>query len=87
MDSYARPLFWNVSHVSEIVLYVLIVVTIGVFLAGFWWRVRKWWIGQAEPDSPSVVARLRSLLSVALLTELAENILLQWRLKRDNLPP
>jgi len=85
--SFARPLFWNVSHWAEYALYALSALTVILFLAGIWWRVRKWRIGQPEPDSPSILAailpRLKGLLSFARLKELVENIFFQWRLSRD----
>jgi hypothetical protein len=84
-DSFARPLMWNIPHVAELLFYALIPLVVIGFLAGVAWRVRNWFLGQAEPEAPSVSSRLASLLRPAELRELLPNIFLQWRLSSDRL--
>ena len=67
---------WNVPHWAEITLYVLIPVVMVAFLAGVVWRVRKWFLGQAEPGTPSVWQQLRQALRPRRLAEFVETALL-----------
>ncbi|MBN2296126.1 MAG: (Fe-S)-binding protein [Pirellulales bacterium] len=77
----ARDTFWNVPHWSEYTQYGLGALTMFVFVAGLYWRVRKWRMGQAEGDTSLV-----SLLTVALFARvkaLFRDGLFQWRLSSD----
>ncbi len=87
MESFARPLMWNVPHWAEYTLYALIPLVLGVFAVGLVWRVRKWSLGGPEPGAEKIVAtavsRLKELLSPRRLKELVAEVGFQWRLARD----
>ncbi|MBN2580027.1 MAG: (Fe-S)-binding protein [Pirellulales bacterium] len=84
---YARPIMWNVPHWAAITLYILIPIVIGLFLFGLIWRVRKWFIGQAEPGGGNLFRQLWQALKEALqprqLVEFVRDAFFQGRLKRD----
>ena len=46
---YARPIMWNIPEWAEIAFYLLIPVVLLALVAGIAWRVRKWFVGRAEP--------------------------------------
>lgn len=79
----ARPILWNVPHVSEILLYVLIPLVLVAFLAGTVWRVRKWFLGRAEPGAASPGRQLLQALAPRRWAELVKTILFQSRLASD----
>lgn len=83
MEDFARPIMWNVPHWAEITLYLLIPVVIAALLAGVVWRVRKWFVGQAEPDGTTFRAALIRAVEPRRLAEFAKNGLFQWRLSSD----
>lgn len=87
MESFARPLMWNVPHWAEYTLYALIPLVLVAFAAGAIWRMRKWCLGRPEPGAEKIVAaalsRLRELLSFRRLKELLGDVFFQWRLARD----
>ncbi len=80
---FARPIMWNVPLWAEITLYALIPLVITVFLAGMIWRIRKWFIGLAEPGAPTVRQQLVQVLSPPRLVELVKTALFQSRLAGD----
>jgi len=80
---FSRPILWNVPHVSELLLYLLMPVVLAAFLAGTVWRVRKWFLGQAEPGTDSPGRQLLEALRPRRLAGLLKNILFQSRLSRD----
>jgi Fe-S oxidoreductase/nitrate reductase gamma subunit len=74
---------WNVPHWAEITLYAMIpVVTIAV-LVGLVWRVRKWFLGQAEPGTPTIKQQLLQALQPKRLAELIKPAFFQSRLSSD----
>lgn len=83
----ARPIMWNVPHWAEIALYLLIPLVLIALAAGVVWRVRKWFIGQAEPGTGSVGRQLWRQLRLALqprpLAQWVRNALFQGRLSSD----
>jgi Fe-S oxidoreductase/nitrate reductase gamma subunit len=80
----ARPIMWNVPHWAEITLYAMIPFVVIAFLAGVVWRVRKWFLGQAEPGTPTVRQQLLAALRPRQVVELVQTALLQSRLSRDS---
>jgi len=80
---FARPIMWNVPHWAEIVLYLMIPVVVVAFLAGVVWRVRQWFLGQAEPGALSVRRQLLEALRPRRLAELVKTALFQSRLSSD----
>ncbi|MBN2474641.1 MAG: 4Fe-4S dicluster domain-containing protein [Pirellulales bacterium] len=88
MESFARPLCWNVPHWAEVTLYAMIPPVVILFLIGLWWRIRKWRLGMPEPGDgkilATVVTRLKGLLSFARLKEFVTTTFFQWRLSRDS---
>lgn len=83
MEEYARPIMWNVPLWAEITLYALIPLVMIAFLAGVVWRVRKWFLGQAEPGTPTARQQLLQVLQPKRLAELVKTGLFQSRLARD----
>lgn len=79
----ARPILWNVPHVSEILLYVLIPLVLVAFLAGTVWRVRKWFLGRGEPDAVSPGRQFLKALAPRRWAALVKTILFQSRLASD----
>ena len=53
------------------------------FLAGVIWRARKWFLGQAEPGTPTARQQLVQALRPQRLAELVKTALFQSRLARD----
>ncbi len=80
---YARPIMWNVPHGAEIALYALIPVVLAAFVAGVVWRVRKWFLGQAEPGVESVGRLLWGAIQPRRLMEWTRTALFQSRLSPD----
>ena len=80
---YARPIMWNVPLWAEITLYAMIPLVMIAFLAGVVWRVRKWFLGQAEPGTPTARQQLVQALQPQRLVELVKTALFQSRLSRD----
>lgn len=80
---FARPIMWNVPHWAEITLYLMIPVVMIVFLAGTVWRVRKWFLGRAEPSDPGIGHQLLAALQPRRLAELVRTALFQSRLSTD----
>jgi len=87
VESFARPLMWNVPHWAEYALYAMIPLVLVAIIVGLLWRVRKWRLGSAEPGAEKILAtalaRLKELLSPARLKELVAEVFFQWRLARD----
>ncbi len=83
MEEYARPIMWNVPLWAEITLYAMIPLVMIAFLAGAVWRVRKWFLGQAEPGTPTARQQLLQVLQPRRLAELVKTALFQSRLARD----
>jgi len=80
---FARPIMWNVPRAAEIALYVLVPLVAAAFLAGAVWRVRKWFLGQAEPGTPAPGRQLAWALQPKRLGELVQTALFQRRLAPD----
>lgn len=80
---FARPIMWNVPLWAEIALYAMIPLVVIAFMAGLVWRVRKWFVGQAEPGTPTVRQQLVQALRPARLADLIKTALFQSRLARD----
>jgi Fe-S oxidoreductase len=71
---FARPIMWNVPHWAEITFYLLIPLVLIGFGAGVVWRIRKWFVGRAEPGGESV----RRQVLRQLLAGLRPRRLLDW---------
>jgi Fe-S oxidoreductase len=84
MEEFARPIMWNVPYWAEITLYLLIPLVLIAFVAGVAWRVRKWFVGQAEPQAPGVRRQIISALAPRRMAELVKNALFQGRLSPDS---
>jgi Fe-S oxidoreductase len=80
---FARPILWNVPLWAEITLYAMIPLVMSAFLAGAAWRVRKWFLGQAEPGTPTARRQLAQVLHPRRLAEVVKTVLFQARLARD----
>jgi Fe-S oxidoreductase len=80
---FARPIMWNVPFWAEITLYLLIPLVLIAFVAGAVWRMRKWFLGQAEPNAPGVRRQIISALKPRRMAELVRNALFQGRLSPD----
>ena len=78
---FSRPIMWNVPHAAEIVLYALIPLLLIALAAGLYWRVRKWFLGQPEPDDAA--SRERARAGWSRWWELAKTAFLQSRLWDD----
>jgi len=83
VEEYARPIMWNVPRWAEITLYAMIPLVTIAFLAGAVWRVRKWFLGQAEPGTPTARQQLLQALQPKRLAELVKTALFQSRLAPD----
>jgi Fe-S oxidoreductase/nitrate reductase gamma subunit len=83
----ARPIMWNVPHWAEIALYVLIPLVLAAFAAGVVWRIRKWFVGRADPAEGNIRRQLLDQLRFALqprrLAEWVRTAFFQSRLKSD----
>ncbi len=83
----ARPIMWNVPQWAEITLYLLIPLVLAAFAAGVLWRVRKWFIGQAEPGTKNLFQalwrQLRPALRPARLADWVRTAFFQARLSSD----
>jgi Fe-S oxidoreductase/nitrate reductase gamma subunit len=84
LDSFARPIMWNIPHAAEVAFYLLIPLVIIAFLAALAWRARRWFLGAPEPGTESVRQRLRRLGDLPRLVELVKTALFQWRLSSDS---
>ena len=80
---FARPIMWNVPRVAELALYALVPLVVAAFLAGLVWRVRQWFLGRAEPGTPTPGQQLVRALRPRRLGELVRTALFQSRLSRD----
>ena len=80
---YARPIMWNVPHWAEITLYLMIPLVLVAFAAGVVWRVRKWFLGQAEPGVASVLRALQAGAGPHRLAGWVRTALFQSRLSPD----
>jgi Fe-S oxidoreductase len=65
---------WNVPEWAEITFYLLIPVVLIAFTAGVAWRVRKWFVGRAEPGEE----KLRKQFFRQLFSGLQPRRLLDW---------
>jgi Fe-S oxidoreductase len=74
---------WNVPEWAEIAVYLLIPVVLIALLAGIAWRVRKWFLGQAEPDGGSVRQVLQAVLRWQHLVAWVRTAFFQSRLSVD----
>ncbi len=83
MEDFARPIMWNVPHWAEITLYLMIPLVIAAFVAGALWRVRKWFVGQAEPGDPPLGEQLAGALQPRRVAEFVKTGLFQSRLSSD----
>ncbi len=62
-----REIFWNISNLSEIILYLSTVVTMGVFFWGIYSQTRRILMGKVVSFSPSNMgARFRRTLATIL---------------------
>src|SRR3990170_4229888 len=61
-----RETFWNIPQWAEIGQYVLGLLTVLVFAYGVFRRVQRWRIGQPEPRTDRLGARLLSVMGHAL---------------------
>ncbi len=80
---FARPMMWNVPPGAEIALYALIPPVVIACMAGVIWRARKWFLGQAEPGTPTARQQFVQALRPQRLAELVKTTLFQSRLARD----
>ncbi|MBM4088165.1 MAG: (Fe-S)-binding protein [Planctomycetes bacterium] len=80
---FTRPIMWNVPHWAEITLYAMIPLVMIAFVAATVWRMRKWFIGAAEPGTPSLRQQLLQSLRPRQLWSLVKTALFQSRLTRD----
>jgi len=74
---------WNVPLWAEYSFYALIPLVAIALLAGVVWRVRKWFLGQAEPGAPTVPRQLWQAWRPKRLAELIQTVCFQSRLARD----
>jgi Fe-S oxidoreductase len=74
---------WNVPHWAEITFYVMIPLILAGFAAGVVWRVRKWFLGQAEPGVENVRRLLWTTVQPRRLVEWIRPALFQSRLSPD----
>ncbi len=72
--NYARPIMWNVPEWAEITFYLLIPLVLLAFAAGAAWRIRKWFVGRAEPGAE----KPRKQFLRQLLEGLRPHRLFQW---------
>ncbi len=79
----SRPIMWNVPHWAEIVFYLLIPLVLAAFVAGAIWRVRKWFIGRAEPGDEGFVKTLLGAFHPRRLAKWFTPALFQSRLSPD----
>lgn len=61
-----RETFWNIPHWAELAQYLLGVLTVVVFAAGVYLRVRRWRLGRAETLTGTLRDRLRAVVMYAL---------------------
>lgn len=61
-----RETFWNIPHWAELAQYLLGVLTVIVFAAGVYLRVRRWRLGRPETLSGTLRDRLRAVILYAL---------------------
>lgn len=80
---FARPIMWNVPHGAEITFYLLIPLVMVAVLGGVVWRVRKWFLGQAEPDGQTMRQQLAAALGPRRLMQFVSRALFQSRLASD----
>lgn len=80
---FSRPILWNVPHVSEWVLYLLMPLVLAAFVAGTVWRIRKWFLGQAEAGTDPPGRQLLQALRPRRLLGMTKNIFFQSRLASD----
>ncbi len=59
-----REVFWNISY--HALIYPLMVVAIGLFIYGFYRRIRLWKLGQSEDRFKNAVTRIKSVVIYAL---------------------
>jgi Fe-S oxidoreductase/nitrate reductase gamma subunit len=78
---------WNVPEWAEITFYLLIPLVLIAFAAGVAWRVRKWFVGRAEPGAENLrrqfFRQLLSGLRPRRLVEWVRTALFQARLSSD----
>jgi Fe-S oxidoreductase len=80
---YARPIMWNVPHWAEITLYVMIPLVLAAFAAGVAWRVRKWWLGRAEPGMESILQLVLAAIQPRRVVDWIRTAFFQSRLSPD----
>ena len=61
-----RETFWNIPHWAELAQYLLGFLTVVVFVAGVYLRVRRWRLGRPERLSGSLRDRLQAVATYAL---------------------
>jgi Fe-S oxidoreductase/nitrate reductase gamma subunit len=83
MDSFARPIMWNIPHAAEIIFYAMIPVVLVLLAAGVAWRVRKWFLGTPEPGSETVWQRLKRIGDVPRLKTFIKTAIFQSRIGSD----
>ncbi len=59
-----REVFWNISY--HVLIYPLMVISLGIFAYGFYRLIRKWKLGQAQQIKGSFGERLKALLVYAI---------------------
>ena len=74
---------WNVPHWAEIALYAMIPLLLATSAVGVVWRVRKWCLGQAEPQFESIGRLLLAAVQPRRLVEWMRTALFQSRLSPD----
>ncbi len=62
-----REIFWNISVVSKIVFYVLVVVTLALFAYGMYRRVKLWLQGRKDEEQVNISGHVLDLLKQVFL--------------------
>jgi Fe-S oxidoreductase len=74
---------WNVPQGSQLAFYALVPLVLVVLVAGAVWRIRKWFLGQAEPGTATPLQQLAQAARPQRLGELIRTALFQSRLAGD----
>lgn len=74
MDEITRPILWNVGPLTKTAMYVLLVVSSGIFAWGFYRRLRVWRRGAAASGL--------TLTARDVVVRLVRHVLLQMRIAR-----
>ena len=59
-----RKVFWNISY--HWLIYPLLILALGIFIYGFYRRIRYWKLGQPEDRSNHIGQRIKSVIVYAL---------------------